>query len=321
MAGSLLFLAAGLLLLIGSAERFVFGASALARHLRISSLLIGVVVVGFGTSAPELLISTMAAWDGKPGLAIGNAIGSNISNIALILGAVAVIRPLTVRSTVLRNELPIMLAAMLTGWVLLSNGRIDRLDGVLLLAAFAATMYWMIAMARRAREDGGQALAAPDPAGAAVSLGRAVAWLVVGLVVLLASSRLMVSAAEDLAAQLGVSELVIGLSIVAVGTSLPELAAATAAAVKREGDMAIGNVLGSNTFNTLAVLGLPGLIAPGPFEPAVLTRDVPIMVVLTVALFAMGYGFGGPGRINRIEGSVLLASFVGYQWLLFASSA
>lgn len=314
----LLYLLLGLVLLIASAERFVFGASALAYNLRVSPLIVGVVIVGFGTSAPEMLVSSIAAWQGKSGLAIGNAIGSNITNIALILGAAALVRPLTVHSLVLRRELPILLAAMLICWVLLANGRIDRLDGVMLLLAFVAMIYWMISVAHRARKDGTDPLAAPRAEDEGdVSNLRATVWLVVGLLVLLASSRLLVWAAVQLAELWGVSDLVIGLSVVAIGTSLPELAASATASFKRMDDIAIGNVVGSNTFNTLAVLGLPGVIAPGPFAPEVLTRDVPIMVMLTLAMFAMGYGLGNSGRINRVEGGVLLACFVGYQWLLF----
>ncbi|MEQ8858788.1 MAG: calcium/sodium antiporter [Pseudomonadales bacterium] len=312
------YLCVGLILLIASAERFVFGASALARNLRVSPLVIGVIVVGFGTSAPELLVSGIAAWQGKTGLAIGNAIGSNITNIALILGTAALIRPLAVHSMVLRRELPILLAAMMIGWVLLSNGRIDRPDGILLLLALAAILYWMISVAHRARADGIDPLAEISVAGVGrVSNPVALTWVVVGLVVLLASSRLLVLAAVDLAELFGVSDLVIGLTVVAIGTSLPELAASVMASIKREDDIAIGNVVGSNTFNTLAVLGLPGVIAPGPFDPEVLTRDVPIMVVLTLALFVMAYGLGNSGRINRVEGAILLLSFGGYQFLLF----
>jgi cation:H+ antiporter len=229
-----------------------------------------------------------------------------------------VIRPLSVHSLVLRRELPILLAAMLICWVLLSNGRIDRIDGIMLLLAFAAVTYWMISVARRARVDGGDPLAVAPPEGTArVSSPRAVTWLVVGLAVLLASSQLLVWAAVELAELWDVSDLVIGLTVVAVGTSLPELATSATAAFRRMDDIAIGNVVGSNTFNTLAVLGLPGVIAPGPFAPEVLTRDVPVMVVLTLALFAMGYGLGHSGRINRVEGATLLAGFLGYQWLLF----
>lgn len=317
----LLSLVSGLVLLIAAAERFVFGASALAHNLRVSPLLIGVVIVGFGTSAPEMLVSGIAAWQGKPGLAIGNAIGSNITNIALILGLAAVIRPLSVHSQVLRRELPILLAAMLICWVLLANGRIDRLDGIMLLLAFGAMIFWMISVARRGRLEGLDPLAALPEGGAQTSNIRAVTWLIIGLVVLLASSRLLVWAAVELAGFWGVSDLVIGLTVVAVGTSLPELAASMTAAIKGMDDIAVGNVVGSNTFNTLAVLGLPGVISPGPFAPEVLTRDVPIMVLLTLALFAMGYGLGHAGRINRVEGAVLLGSFLGYQWLLFGSGS
>jgi cation:H+ antiporter len=323
VALSLVYLVVGLVLLIASAERFVFGASVVARNLRVSPLLIGVVIVGFGTSAPEILVSSLAAWRGNPGLSIGNAIGSNITNIALILGLAAIIRPLAVQSTVLRRELPILLAANLTGWVLLSNGRIDRLDGVLLLLAFGGMMYWMISVARRGRADGVDPdLVMPrvqEPAERVSNL-RATVWLLVGFVVLLGSSQLLVAGAVDLAEYFDVSDLVIGLTIVAIGTSLPELAASVAAALKKEDDIAIGNVVGSNTFNSLAVLGLPGVIAPGAFAPEVLTRDVPFMVVLTMALFAMGYGLGTSGRINRLEGTVLLGAFVGYQWLVFGGA-
>lgn len=316
MLMSLLLLLVGLVLLIASAHRFVLASAGLARRLRVPPLVIGVVIVGFGTSVPELIVSGLAAWQGRPELAIGNAIGSNITNISLILGLAALIRPLAVDSMVLRRELPILLSATLVGWVLLSNGRIDRLDGVLLWMALLAIGYWMVRVAARARTNGHAA-----PLGFAGMVARApeTGWLalVLSLVVLVASSRLLVWAAVDLAEFLGVSELVIGLTVVAVGTSLPELAASTAAAMHGEDDIAIGNVVGSNTFNTLAVLGLPGVVAPGAFAPEVLTRDVPIMVILTLVMFAMAYGAGNSGRISRAGGLGLLVAFAGYQWLLF----
>lgn len=313
---TLLSLVVGLVLLIASAERFIYGAAALARNLRVSRLVVGVLIVGFGTSAPEMLVSSLAAWQGNPGLAIGNAIGSNITNIALILGVAAVLRPLTVNSTVLHRELPILLAAVVIGWLLLANGRIDRPDGLLLLLAFAGIIYWMVSVVRQGRAAGIDPLAAPESPGRVSNL-RAALWLGLGLVVLLASSRLLVWAAVDLAGHFGVSDLVIGLTVVAIGTSLPELAATITAAIKGEDDLAVGNVVGSNTFNTLAVLGIPGVIAPGPFAPEVLSRDLPVMVVLTLALFVTCYGFGSAGRVNRWEGSLLLVAFFGYQWLLF----
>jgi cation:H+ antiporter len=202
---------------------------------------------------------------------------------------------------------------------LLSNGHLDRLEGTLLLGAFAVMIYWMAQVAVRERPDGPDILETEYAAELPTRVGNGLAafWLVVGLLVLLASSRLLVWAAVDLAVALGVSDLVIGLTIVAVGTSLPELAASVIAALKQEDELAVGNIVGSNTFNTLAVLGLPGLIAPGPFPPEVLTRDMPIMVMLTLLLFAMAYGFRGPGRISRVKAALLLAAFCGYQWLLF----
>lgn len=319
MAMLLLYLLVGLVLLVLSAQRFVFGASALARRLQVPPLIIGVIIVGFGTSTPELLVSGIAAWDDKPGLAIGNAIGSNITNIALILGLAALIRPLTVASAVLRRELPLLLAAMMVCWVLLSNGRIDRIDGILLWVAMAGIGYWMIQVVARNRGNGGtEELAAP--ATDDVPAWRALAWLAASLAVLIASSRLLVWAAVDIAELMGISELIIGLTIVAIGTSLPELAATVAAALQGEDDLAVGNVVGSNTFNTLAVLGLPGIIAPGAFAPVILTRDVPIMVLLTVVMFAMAYGTGSAARINRLEGALLLGSFGAYLWLLLATA-
>ena len=319
---SVLYLVVGLVVLIFSAERFIFGASALARNIRVSPLLIGVLIVGFGTSAPELMVSGIAAFQGNPGLAIGNAIGSNITNIALILGIAALIRPVEVHSSVLKRELPVLLSAVLVAWVLLSNGRIDRLDGILLMVAFAVMIYWVVLVAVRGRAEGLDPLAIefaaemPRPTSNRV----AIVWLVVGLIALLGSSRLLVWAAVDLASAWEVSDLVIGLTVVAIGTSLPELAASIMAAWKKEDDIAVGNIVGSNTFNTLAVLGLPGLISPGPFAPEVLTRDVPIMVLLTLVLFGMAYGFRGAGRINRMEGGLLLTAFFGYQWLIFGAS-
>ena len=313
----------GFVVLIVSAERFVLGASALARNLGVSPLVVGLLIVGFGTSAPEMLVSGIAAWQGNAGLSVGNAVGSNITNIALILGVGAMVRPLAVHSGLLRRELPLLLAAMLIASILLLDGVLGRGDGLLLLCAFAATVYATLAMALGDRRRSEDAMAREFSAEMPLPMtnARALTYVVVGLLLLLASSRLLVWAAVDLAQSLGVSDLVIGLTIVAVGTSLPELAATIAAALKNEHDIAIGNVVGSNTFNILAVLGLPGLIAPGQFMPELLMRDFPTMIALTLALFAMAYGFRGAGRINRLEGALLLMAFVAYQTVLFAQVA
>ncbi|HEY5791303.1 MAG TPA: calcium/sodium antiporter [Gammaproteobacteria bacterium] len=307
---------AGFAILTWGADRFVAGAAATARNLGVSTLVIGLTVVGFGTSAPEVLVSAMAAWSGNTSLAIGNALGSNITNIALVLGTTVLIAPLRVHSNVLRRELPVLVAISLFGLVLLLDGRLDFHDGLLLLTALVAVIWWMVALARRARQGdpirGDYAAEIP-----VMPLGTALGWLAVGLVALLGSSRLLVWGAIEIATALGVSDLVIGLTVVAIGTSLPELAASVASALKHEHDLAIGNVIGSNMYNLLAVMGLPGLIHPAAFPAAVLQRDYPVMLVLTLLLVAVCYGLHGAGRITRPEGALLLACFGGYQLLLF----
>jgi cation:H+ antiporter len=309
---------AGFALLTWGADRFVAGAAATARILGVPPLVIGLTVVGFGTSAPEMLVSATAAWQGNTSLAIGNALGSNITNIALVLGATALISPLVVHSGVLRREFPMLLVITLFGLALLIDGRLDRLDGVLLLTAQGLVLAWLVRLSLQARSN--------DPLRAEIDaelpgelpLGRALVWLAVGLVTLLVGSKLLVWGAVAIAVMLGVSELVIGLTVVAIGTSLPELAASLASALRREHEIAIGNIIGSNIFNLLAVLGLAGVIRPATFPDEVLMRDFPVMILLTLGLFAASYGFGGrQGRINRPEGGILLGCFGGYQLLLF----
>ncbi|PTY38091.1 calcium/sodium antiporter [Saccharospirillum sp. MSK14-1] len=312
---------AGLALLVWSADRFVLGASVTARYLGWSPLIIGMVVVGFGTSAPELTVSALAAWQGQSGLALGNAVGSNITNIALILGVTALISPIAVQSRVLRIELPVLVAVTLLTLGLLLDGVIDRKDALALLLVFAALIGWMLWQAGRTPEDPLADVVNQDLAQQQLPVGRAVFWLVVGLVVLVLSSRLLVWGAVSVATRLGVSDLVIGLTIVAIGTSLPELASSILAARRGEHDLALGNVLGSNLFNILAVLGLAGLIRPLQAEPVLLSRDAIVLVALTLALFLLGMGRRGKaGRINRWEGSLLLAVFVGYTlWLVVSA--
>lgn len=315
-------LALGFAVLLVSADRFVVGASALARNLGVSPLVVGLVIVGFGTSAPEMLVSGIAAWQGNAGLSIGNAVGSNITNVGLILGISALVRPLYVHSSLLRRELPILLVAMLVALALLLDGTLGRLDGALLLAGFVGLVYWTLALAWQKRGHGEDVLVReydahmPPPMTTTAALVR----LLAGLALLLASAQLLVWAAVEIAVAFGVSDLVIGLTVVAIGTSLPELAASVTAALKNEHDIAIGNVVGSNTFNLLAVLGLPGLIRPGEFDGALLTRDFPLMIAYAVALFAMAYGFGGPGRINRWSGAALLLSYALYLLYLVAGT-
>ena len=311
---------AGLALLVWSADRFVEGSAAAAGHFGMPPLLIGMVVVGFGTSAPEMVVSALAASQGNPGLALGNAYGSNITNIALILGITAVIAPIAVHSQVMRKELPILALVTLAAAWLLFDGELSRLDATGLLVLFALVLGWSIWSGMRKTDDVFATEMDAELATHPMPIRNAMLWLVVGLVLLIISSRILVWGAVDLATRFGVSDLVIGLTIVAIGTSLPELASSIIAARKGEHDLALGNILGSNLFNTLAVVGIAGSIAPMAVANEVLIRDIPVMVGLTLALFVLGYGFRGPGRINRVEGVGLLAIFVGYTAYLLSTT-
>lgn len=303
---------AGLALLVWSADRFVDGAAVTARHFGMPSLLIGMVIVGFGTSAPEMVVSALASAQGNPGIALGNAYGSNITNIALILGVTALISPIAVHSQVLRKELPILLAVTaLAAWQLV-DGAITRVDALVLLVVFAGIMAWSVKESLGARNDALSGEMEQELADSAMPIRRAIAWLVVGLALLIVSSRILVWGAVEIAHGFGISDLIIGLTVVAVGTSLPEFASSVIAARKGEHDIALGNILGSNLFNTLAVVGIAGMISPLSPEPAVLSRDIVVMAGVTLALFAMCYGLRGPGRIDRLRGAVLLACYLAY---------
>lgn len=313
---------AGFILIAWSAERFVVGASGLARCLGMSPLVIGLTIVGFGTSAPEMLVSGVASWDGKPLMAIGNAIGSNITNIALVLGATAIVQPLVVGSGILHRELPVLLLTMFAGLLLCIDGELGRIDGIVLGIGLMAFIAWVVRLGLRQRNQ--------DPIESeiveeleqvpAMTVTRSLVLFVLGLVVMFLSSRLLVWGCVEIARFWGVSELVIGLTIVAIGTSLPELAATLVSAIKGEHDLALGNIIGSNMFNLLGVLALPGLLAPGGLGGDVLERDFPVMLILTVALFAMAYGRDGRGRINRIEGGLFLLVYMGYLYRLYLAN-
>ncbi|AGW13108.1 calcium/sodium antiporter [Megalodesulfovibrio gigas] len=323
----------GLALLVWSADRFVEGSAVAARHFGMPPLLIGMVVVGFGTSAPEMVVSALASLQGVPGIALGNAYGSNITNIACIVGISAMISPIAVHSQVLRKELPILAGVTLLTVLLLWDGRLSRLDAGLLLLVFAGLMAWTIRQGLRQRRNGllgapGEAELpdSPDALGEEVALelatksmpiNKALFWVGVGLVLLIISSRLLVWGAVEIAHSFGVSDLLIGLTIVALGTSLPELASSVAAARKGEDDIALGNIIGSNLFNTLVVVGIAGMIHPMDVTRDVLLRDMPVMGLLTLSLFVLGYGLRRPGAITRPEGAVLTACYLGYTaWLV-----
>jgi cation:H+ antiporter len=304
--------------LVWAADRFVLGAAATARNFGVSALVIGLTIVGFGTSAPELLVSGIAALTGSADLCVGNALGSNITNVALVLGAAALVAPMDVKGTVLRRELPILVACMLLATGLMLDGHLGRLDGAILALALLAMMGWVVWLGLKTEdpeeiEEIEEEL--PDP----MPTWKALFWVVAGLALLLGSSRLLVWGATELAAQAGVPELVIGLSVVAFGTSLPELAASVMAARRGEHDLAVGNVIGSNMFNTLGVLSLPGLIAPSAVPGVVLWRDLPALFGVTLLFFAMTRFFLRPSHVSRLEGAVLVLAFFAYMGAVYVT--
>ena len=308
---------AGLAILVWSADKFVDGAVGIAEYCGMSTLLIGMVIVGFGTSAPELTVSAISAAQGNPELALGNAYGSNIANIALILGATALISPILMQRSVLKGDLPILIAVSILSIILVCDGSVVRWNGIFLLVVFALAMGYSIRRElKKAKMEKGEEPPLDSPSEKS-SLGKSILWLLLGLVLLVASSRALVWGAVAIARSLGVSDLLIGLTIVAIGTSLPELASSIAAARRGENDLALGNIIGSNLFNTLAVVGLAATISPmDEIEKAVTYRDMPLMTVLTIALIVLGFRRKGDGRLNRIAGAFLLAVYVGYLALL-----
>lgn len=303
----------GLVVLVWSADRFVEGAAATAQHFSVPPLLIGMLVIGFGTSAPEMVVSAISAAQGNPGIALGNAYGSNIANIALILGVTALISPVLVGSSILRKELPILLGITLLAAYQVWDGQITRLDAIVLLVVFFLVMGWMIWSSLK---KGADATVDALEQNNNLTLKLAIMWLVIGLLLLVASSRLLVWGAVEIAQGFGISDLIIGLTIVAIGTSLPELASSVAAARKGEHDMALGNILGSNLFNTLAVVGIAGVIHPLGFGPEVFSRDAMVMLFLTLALFVLGYGYKKQGYINRYAGAALVTCYFAYTLYL-----
>ena len=311
----------GLGLLVWSADRFVEGSASTARYFGMPPLLVGMVIVGMGTSAPEMTVSVLAASQGSPGIALGNAYGSNITNIALILGLTALISPIIVHSQVVRKELPILMAVTLLAAWQLWDGDISRMDAIVLLLVFVALMAWTIWQGMRSKRDSlGQEIEA-ELSEHEMPIRHALMWTVIGLVVLIISSRLLVWGAVDIAQSLGVSDMIIGLTIVAIGTSLPELASSVIAARKGEHDIALGNIIGSNLFNTLAVVGLAGVIHPMAVDAEVFSRDILVMIGLTFLLFVMAYAFNKKrsGRINRVEGGFLILCYVSYTSYLIVS--
>ena len=303
----------GLGLLIWSADRFVDGASATASHLGMSPMLIGLTIVAFGTSAPEMLVSTMAALDHAPGLAIGNAIGSNIANIALVLGATALVSPMPIKGNLVRLELPILTLATLGAGILLLDYYLDIIDSALLLLGLVVCLYLFKRYQQDHVEDKIQPLAN-------MSLKLGIIWLIVGLVLLALGSRILVGGAIYIATDLGVSKMIIGLTIIAIGTSLPELAASIMSARKGQHGIALGNIIGSNIFNLLGVMAIPALINPVVIEADALWRDYGLMLLLTLFILALSFKARRGGTISRLMGSLLLLIYVMYMLLLYTNA-
>jgi len=311
----------GFLLLVWSADRFVLGASAMARNLGVAPLIIGLTIVGFGTSAPELMVSAIAAWNGNPALAIGNAIGSNITNIAMVLSVSALVAPIVVKSEVLRRELPLMLLVMLFALALMLDSDLSRGDGLMLMLGMCMMIYWVTMLGLRTRKSDPILDEFDVEIPEKMPMPKAIAWLTAGMIMLFVSSRMLVWGAVSIAQHFGISDLVIGLTIIAIGTSLPELAAAVMSAYKDEHDLAIGNIIGSNMFNLLGVLAMPGLISPGVVPAEILSRDYPVMIGVSIAFFMMAYGFRRHGRINRLEAAVMLIGYILYLFYLYQTAS
>lgn len=318
-----LFILIGFVLLIYGADVFVEGAANIARQLGMPPLIIGLTVVGFATSAPEIIVGSVSAWQDKTSIAIGNALGSNITNVGLVLGLSILIIPITIASNTIKKEYGLMLTALIIALLVMIDGHLSRLDASILLVSLVITLGWIIWMAKQSSASDPLtsefAHEFSDEAGKADPLGKAFAKLLFGLIVLLIGAELLVRGGIFIAEYFGVPDLVIGLTIVAIGTSLPELAASIVSLKKGEADIAVGNIIGSNMFNMLAVLSIPALINPDSFLPEVLSRDFPAMILLSLLLGIMVFA-SSKGKLTRLEGGILLFCFITYQYVLFSQS-
>ncbi len=314
---TIILLITGLILLVYSSDRLVYGAAVFARAMKVPSFIVGLVIMGIGTSLPELMVSVTAILDGMPNMAVGNAIGSNITNLLLITGAAAIIRPIRVKSEILRQEVPLMLAITAFAGYLLSNGYISRLDGILLVLSALFFLSLMIKKTILSQHQGIDSYTQERDAELPIegNKGIALLWVVLGLIILPISTRMVIDNATAIARIYEVSELVIGLTILAVGTSLPELATTIAAAIKGESDMAIGNIVGSNVFNITLVLGIPALLSPSAINEAVFYRDFWVMMAASI-LFTV-FCLGRKSRLNRLNGILLLSCFIAYFIILY----
>ncbi|MDQ6954225.1 MAG: calcium/sodium antiporter [Mariprofundaceae bacterium] len=309
----------GIGLLVWGADKFVDGSVSIARNLRIPPMVIGLTIVSLGTSLPEMIVAGVAAYNGNRDLGIGNVVGSNIANIGLVLAITALVCPLVVRSMTLKREVPILFLVTAFAFALLADGELSRMDGVCLLLALVTFLIWVTKVAMSNRHDP-MVEELTESMADEMPINTSIVWFLVGLTVLFISSKMVVWGSVEIARFFGVSDLIIGLTIVAIGTSLPELVASVTSALKNEADLAVGNVIGSNIFNLLLVLAMPGLIYPGVFAPEALLRDFPIMIAFTIALLFVSLKFKSEGRIGGLGGFLLLMAFSSYLYLLYLQS-
>lgn len=308
----------GLVVLSWSADRFVYGASALAKNIGVAPMMIGLTIVAMGSSAPEIVVAATASLSGSSDTAVGNALGSNITNIALVLGITAMIKPLLVSSTTLRRELPVMLLITLIAVYFLSDSELTRIEGIILISLFVFVIAGMAVLSFKVEKNDPLVAETETEVPSNVPTINAVFWVMVGLILLPLSAHFLVDSAVYIARYYGISDLVIGLTIIAIGTSLPELAASVAGVLKGEDDLALGNIIGSNIFNLLAVLAMPGLIHPSVIDGAAANRDSLVMLGLSVLLFVFCFNFRGTRQINRTEAGIFILIFLGYQYVLFS---
>lgn len=309
----------GLIALSWGADRFVYGASALAKNVGISPMVIGMTIVAMGSSAPEIMVAATASYSGSPDTAVGNAIGSNITNIMLVLALTAVLKPILVRSGTIKRELPLLMIVSLIASLFLADYIFKFWEGAVLMVLFFLVIGGLTWLSIRADKRDPLGSEVDEELPVNVGTGSAILWVIVGLFILPISASFMVDSAVVIARHFGMSDLVIGLTIIAIGTSLPELAASIAGVLKNEDDLAMGNIIGSNIFNILAVLAMPGLIAPGAIDPGAIDRDMYVMLGATVLLVAFSFNIGGNRSINRWQGSFLLVGFLAYQIVLLQS--
>lgn len=305
----------GLCLLTYGANLFIDGAAKIARYLGMPPMLIGLTIVGIATSAPEILVGVIAALNGQTEIAIGNAIGSNIANIGLVLGITAIIIPITITSHTIKKEFTLMMLAIVLASVLMLDQALSRNDAAVLLLSTVLVIITITYIAKTTNKTDTIAL---DTQQKQVTINKPILLFIIGLVLLLSGANILVECASTIARHYQISDLVIGLTIIAIGTSLPELAASIIAVKKNQADIAIGNIIGSNIFNMLAVIGIPSMIHTTNLERIILIRDLPVMIGYSV-LLGWTIFIHGRKQINRIEGWLLLFIFIAYQYWLFQS--